>query len=1098
MKSQPTDSLLRYLCHPYEKANEDLAIGYFRSLFPDFTRQSDASRSDGYVCGHFVLELKSNSSDWYSGLLQGLAYSKQLDFSLIVVAAEGFLGIWRVEDIPEEIREALIKKESAPNKIGKEFARIFKHLKTKILKKAIWSDDQLHGLFVTNKMLALDKIKSFEKTLLACKKIREKITTKNFTKILKRMIEFFDKNHPIKTVSGFYGMIYSWDKSSIVMLSNKNSTRATLNGEQINNLVPDMRFKFKTFVENFYVFLEANENMDDFFAQYDKALDVVDNKFRIQNGIFFTDLDLSKFTMWIVKNSIPDLGKNYIVIDPACGSGNLVTNWKSPLELRHKIVSEIEPELLFAVEKRMQGDKWHNGKFTVVPKVESSKGLNFLDISAEEYVTIINDALNEKGLSFNKPIAFLCNPPYRGDDDISAEKPTYTVHPTIIEHTGEEAKSERYCCFLAQMKLICDHAAESGFPGDSRLILFTKSAWLTNRRTFEIFRNTMFSSFEYMNGALVNGREFFDVKGKFPVAFTIWKYKGKTHSLFKKPILLDDLCWVTKKQLKSLPWDDCAELDKKCEAIIKDSLTIKVSLDDPLRKSIKHTINQSQKGFKRSRRKNENNNLMSGGLPKGDHRFRNKSVYGETNGENIGFMDNLTPCRIKIPATNTPWLYLDTRFMRCKTNRCFSGPPDNRAYNVIDLESAEALFLIFSLAKTFAQIGYPLWADALEIWLPYIPLSLKDKIRKFTFSIAFAENECVETFIPANNPAPGVLEVHSVNPMAPTNPDSFWSTVMSKIFLHADDFLPDKLVQAVNLLYGEWDKKFKNAPQISVSYPAPYFIKHGILRSTAGLVQIKDYAKVNNDTTLLELLLNIQKLLRDTKKEFYDTLIKSDEINYFGNTQIANITNDNVHLQKFDIFEKRLILASIIVAKLHKSKSFGATKFAKVFYVTDMICGQNLKTNYYREAAGPVDYNILYNKNNSVEILARKHNYFNAIHIDNKTHFKLGDNIHEINDKAQLIFGDSILEISRVISLFDSLDTKQSEIIATIYACWNDLIIERENVTDQLIVDEVKKYWHENKIKLSNQRLNKALQWLRDVNLIPRGTKKHTINKFRK
>ena len=39
-----------------------------------------------------------------------------------------------------------------------------------------------------------------------------------------------------------------------------------------------------------------------------------------------------------------------------------------------KIVSEIEPELLFAVEKRMKGDAWHNGKFTVVPKVEENEG----------------------------------------------------------------------------------------------------------------------------------------------------------------------------------------------------------------------------------------------------------------------------------------------------------------------------------------------------------------------------------------------------------------------------------------------------------------------------------------------------------------------------------------------------------------------------------------------------------------------------------------------------------------------------------------------------------------------------------------------------
>lgn len=135
-------------------------------------------------------------------------------------------------------------------------------------------------------------------------------------------------------------------------------------------------------MEDRFVYLHEHENVDDFFARYDEALDAVDKEFRIKHGIFFTDRELSRLVMSLVKQHLPNLGKNYLVIDPACGSGNLVTNWRSPLELRHKVVSEIEPELLFAVEKRMKGDQWHNGKFTVVPKVAENKGLNFLDRSA--------------------------------------------------------------------------------------------------------------------------------------------------------------------------------------------------------------------------------------------------------------------------------------------------------------------------------------------------------------------------------------------------------------------------------------------------------------------------------------------------------------------------------------------------------------------------------------------------------------------------------------------------------------------------------------------------------------------------------------------
>jgi hypothetical protein len=103
------------------------------------------------------------------------------------------------------------------------------------------------------------------------------------------------------------------------------TTRHTLNGELITDLLPAKRRQFKEYVENRYIHLSPGESKDDFFARYDEALDAVDRNFRIRNGIFFTDLDLSKFVMWFVKRDLPDLGKNYLVIDPACGSGNLVT-----------------------------------------------------------------------------------------------------------------------------------------------------------------------------------------------------------------------------------------------------------------------------------------------------------------------------------------------------------------------------------------------------------------------------------------------------------------------------------------------------------------------------------------------------------------------------------------------------------------------------------------------------------------------------------------------------------------------------------------------------------------------------------------------------
>jgi len=91
------EGLLQFLSTPNEKSNEDLALGYFRRLFPDtFVRQAGATGADGYVPGHFVLELKGRTGDWFAGLCQGIAYKRELDFSTIAVAAKDFLAVWRL------------------------------------------------------------------------------------------------------------------------------------------------------------------------------------------------------------------------------------------------------------------------------------------------------------------------------------------------------------------------------------------------------------------------------------------------------------------------------------------------------------------------------------------------------------------------------------------------------------------------------------------------------------------------------------------------------------------------------------------------------------------------------------------------------------------------------------------------------------------------------------------------------------------------------------------------------------------------------------------------------------------------------------------
>ena len=117
---------------------------------------------------------------------------------------------------------------------------------------------------------------------------------------------------------------------------------------------------FKKFIEKHYVFTNEGSGLtvDYYFSRFDEVMARLDPEYIKQHGIFFTDSNLSKFALWFAKYHFPgNIDENYIVFDPAGGSGNLISSWRG--KLKHKIISELQPDLLRTIERRMKVDPLH-------------------------------------------------------------------------------------------------------------------------------------------------------------------------------------------------------------------------------------------------------------------------------------------------------------------------------------------------------------------------------------------------------------------------------------------------------------------------------------------------------------------------------------------------------------------------------------------------------------------------------------------------------------------------------------------------------------------------------------------------------------------
>jgi type I restriction enzyme S subunit len=183
----------------------------------------------------------------------------------------------------------------------------------------------------------------------------------------------------------------------------------------------------------------------------------------------------------------------------------------------------------------------------------------------------------------------------------------------------------------------------------------------------------------------------------------------------------------------------------------------------------------------------------------------------------------------------------------------------------------------------------------------------------------------------------------------------------------------------------------------------------------------------------------------------------------------------------------RLSIGCYVINQLTQNPNFGRTMLMKVFYLSEAHVGLRQAWQPLRQAAGPYDPTI-----EDFELLGIQSGLFM---VKTKT---LG-NGHEmvqyqskIGMEAKIAEAVSVLggrqtEFDRLLNLFQNKTTEEAEIIATLFAAWNDLLIDGKSPSDDEIIREVRENWHYKKERFTPTLLARWLNWLRQQSVIPRG-----------
>ncbi|SFW38289.1 type I restriction enzyme, S subunit [Pseudomonas sp. NFACC19-2] len=193
----------------------------------------------------------------------------------------------------------------------------------------------------------------------------------------------------------------------------------------------------------------------------------------------------------------------------------------------------------------------------------------------------------------------------------------------------------------------------------------------------------------------------------------------------------------------------------------------------------------------------------------------------------------------------------------------------------------------------------------------------------------------------------------------------------------------------------------------------------------------------------------------------------------------------------------RTLLAAEITHRLHSQRTFGQRKLQKVVYLTEHAARLDaIQGDYLRDAAGPHDRQLM----NQVESELRNRQWYECIDRETVGHAyrPLSQAGQHRADYQGVWSATERATIEQVIELMRGWDTDRCEMTVTLYAAWNDLILEGRTVSDEAILAEVLHNWNDTKLRFSKAKWLEVLAGMRQHELLtPSGFGRRTTGGMR-
>ena len=189
----------------------------------------------------------------------------------------------------------------------------------------------------------------------------------------------------------------------------------------------------------------------------------------------------------------------------------------------------------------------------------------------------------------------------------------------------------------------------------------------------------------------------------------------------------------------------------------------------------------------------------------------------------------------------------------------------------------------------------------------------------------------------------------------------------------------------------------------------------------------------------------------------------------------------------------RLLVAARVAERLAGKDTFGRTQMQKYLYLAENHLGiSDLDGRFERQAAGPLDRSQLHEVERAL-LDARIARTDQEETGRRRVHYTLLPHRPDLRGELIATIGaDKAAALDALIGAMETFQTPSVEAVATLYAAWNDALIDGRALDDDALIAEVETNWHEDK-SIPRATLVEMLGWMKRNGIVPTGTGRKTI-----